>query len=242
MKVKNPSTGNFEEVYVKALDSLPVGSEIDFTGNASDIPAGWEQSSGSQDMARATNIDNLTEAGDYSIFRATGTLPAGYSQDDATFMLNVKTSSQGKIQTLYPVGTPEIYERYMTQYGWSEWVVVTDIYSTDEQIIGTWKDGKPIYRKVYTTYTITTGTPVDTIILDSAFNNKNIVNSYGKIQVKSGTNVWDVTIGSPDVGFGIISTVNHALHSGILFFNRTTNAYGYLQSVNIIVEYTKTTD
>lgn len=43
MKVKNPSTGNFEEVYVKALDSLPVGAEIDFTGSASDIPVGWEQ-------------------------------------------------------------------------------------------------------------------------------------------------------------------------------------------------------
>lgn len=43
MKVKNPSTGNFEEVYVKALDSLPVGSEIDFTGSVSDIPVGWEQ-------------------------------------------------------------------------------------------------------------------------------------------------------------------------------------------------------
>jgi hypothetical protein len=43
MKVKNPSTGNFEEVYVKALDSLPVGTEVDFTGSASDIPAGWEQ-------------------------------------------------------------------------------------------------------------------------------------------------------------------------------------------------------
>lgn len=43
MKVKNPSTGNFEEVYVKALDSLPVGTEVDFTGSASDIPVGWEQ-------------------------------------------------------------------------------------------------------------------------------------------------------------------------------------------------------
>lgn len=43
MKAKNPSTGNFEEVYVKALDSLPVGTEIDFTGSASDIPVGWEQ-------------------------------------------------------------------------------------------------------------------------------------------------------------------------------------------------------
>ena len=43
MKVKNPSTGNFEEVYIKALDSLPVGTEVDFAGSASDIPVGWEQ-------------------------------------------------------------------------------------------------------------------------------------------------------------------------------------------------------
>lgn len=46
MKARNPSTGNFEEVYVKALDSLPVGSEIDFTGSASNIPIGWEEVDG----------------------------------------------------------------------------------------------------------------------------------------------------------------------------------------------------
>lgn len=43
MKARNPSTGNLEEVYVKALDSMPVGSEIDFIGSTSDIPTGWEQ-------------------------------------------------------------------------------------------------------------------------------------------------------------------------------------------------------
>ena len=43
MKARNPSTGNLEEVYVKALDSLPVGTEVDFNGSTSDIPAGWEQ-------------------------------------------------------------------------------------------------------------------------------------------------------------------------------------------------------
>jgi len=46
MKVKNPSTGNFEEVYVKALDGLPVGTEVDFDGTSTDIPVGWEQVSG----------------------------------------------------------------------------------------------------------------------------------------------------------------------------------------------------
>ena len=43
MKALNPSTGNLEEVYVKALDSMPVGAEIDFTGADSDIPLGWEK-------------------------------------------------------------------------------------------------------------------------------------------------------------------------------------------------------
>ena len=43
MKARNPSTGNLEEVYVKALDSLPVGTELDFNGSVSDIPIGWEQ-------------------------------------------------------------------------------------------------------------------------------------------------------------------------------------------------------
>ena len=43
MKALNPSTGTLETVYVKALDSLPVGAEIDFTGADSDIPLGWEK-------------------------------------------------------------------------------------------------------------------------------------------------------------------------------------------------------
>lgn len=43
MKARNPSTGNLETVYVKALDSLPVGSVLDFTGSSADVPAGWEE-------------------------------------------------------------------------------------------------------------------------------------------------------------------------------------------------------
>ena len=43
MKYKNPNTGNFDTLYVKALDSMPVGTEVDFDGQASDIPVGWEE-------------------------------------------------------------------------------------------------------------------------------------------------------------------------------------------------------
>ena len=42
VRVKDPSTGQFKEIYVKALDSLPVGAEIDFDGDSADIPDGWE--------------------------------------------------------------------------------------------------------------------------------------------------------------------------------------------------------
>lgn len=42
-KVLNPTTGQLEELYVKALDSMPVGSVIEFTGSSADVPTGWEE-------------------------------------------------------------------------------------------------------------------------------------------------------------------------------------------------------
>lgn len=54
MEAKNPNTGNLEKVYVKALDSLPVGTEVDFTGSASDIPLGWEAISGQNKIKKTS--------------------------------------------------------------------------------------------------------------------------------------------------------------------------------------------
>lgn len=54
MKYKD-SQGNFKEIYVKALDSMPVGSEIDFNGTSADIPAGWEQV-----QAKQINLETAT--------------------------------------------------------------------------------------------------------------------------------------------------------------------------------------
>lgn len=41
MKARNPSTGTLETVYVKALDSMPVGTIVDYDGDT--IPTGWEE-------------------------------------------------------------------------------------------------------------------------------------------------------------------------------------------------------
>lgn len=42
MGVRVKDEGQFKEIYVKALDSMPVGTIVDYDGQTSDIPTGWE--------------------------------------------------------------------------------------------------------------------------------------------------------------------------------------------------------
>jgi hypothetical protein len=42
MGVRVKDNSQFKEMYVKALDSMPVGAEIDFDGDSADIPDGWK--------------------------------------------------------------------------------------------------------------------------------------------------------------------------------------------------------
>ena len=76
MKAKNPNTGNFEEVYIKAIDSLPIGTTVDYTGSERDIPYGWEKVIGQNKITkttanraiagRALNIENNSITDSYS--------------------------------------------------------------------------------------------------------------------------------------------------------------------------------
>lgn len=59
MKAKNPSTGNFEEVYVKAIDALPIGTTVEYTGSSSNIPAGWEAVSGQNKITKTSQARAL---------------------------------------------------------------------------------------------------------------------------------------------------------------------------------------
>ena len=52
MKYKDPVTGELKDIYVKASDTLPVGSVVDYDGE--DIPAGWEQIE--DDSLKAVNM------------------------------------------------------------------------------------------------------------------------------------------------------------------------------------------
>ena len=41
--MKYKLNGNWVDLSIKALDSMPVGSVVDFDGSVADIPTGWEQ-------------------------------------------------------------------------------------------------------------------------------------------------------------------------------------------------------
>ena len=108
--------------------------------------------------------------------------------------------------------------------------------STTEQIIGTWTDGKPLYRKTYLISYYTYGTDFDDIQLETD-NTINLVKSYGYL-ILSG---FQVGIGTGDIGFGIISNVNSNTN-GLLYISRTHGSFGSYEGCRITIEYTKTTD
>ena len=116
--------------------------------------------------------------------------------------------------------------------------ITTDVYSTEETRIGTWTDGKPLYRKVIHTTTGTSGSPktiqsvanwgIDTVITLYSIvqkSNSNAVNS----QYPSG--FWYSTTNF--VSLYIYYDALISLHAESLYNNRP---------LDIIIEYTKKTD
>lgn len=109
-------------------------------------------------------------------------------------------------------------------------------YSTEEQVIGKWRDGKTLYKKTYVEFDYIEGEQFDDITFETN-TNINIKRSYGRMMLSD----FNLTMPTPDVGFGAISSV-YQNTSGLIYMHRTHGAYGTLQSLEITIEYTKTTD
>ena len=127
---------------------------------------------------------------------------------------------------------------------WEEVIIMNEIkqskqhnYSEDEQIVGKWIDGKPLYRKVITTQmpqVTTSNSPVTKTIEHNIVNAmfKKIelysIDDLGNCMAQSYTNVGDYFFAWVD------SSVNLYIRSNRQDFNNRTAI--------IILEYTKTTD
>lgn len=111
-----------------------------------------------------------------------------------------------------------------------------DKYSTNESVVGTWVDDKPIYRKVFTQANTNN-------ISNVAPNNENIIRMECYIR-RTGTNAWR----SLPWLFVSSNTYGGASWAGGFYFNNNAinfqlgSELGTIDKLIFIIEYTKTID
>ena len=116
----------------------------------------------------------------------------------------------------------------------NETYLVNDLYKTNEIRIGTWIDGKPIYRKVFVG---TTSSTYDYFLFASNINM--IINTYGYIKY-DGTNWTSILncVGNLSVTYNFTLDIAGANNSVWANYSSSLKGKDYI----IIMEYTKTTD
>lgn len=146
MKYRDPKTGEIKSISVKASDTLPIGSVVDFEGT--EIPEGWEQII--DNCAKYTEKDlNDVKGGIIFGYAHRCTNRPGSGENGNVFFFphtDYPDTYGNQIYISRPSG--HIHCRTLENGVWSKWVSITNDYSTTEEIIGKWIDGKPIYRKV----------------------------------------------------------------------------------------------
>ena len=148
-----------------------------------------------------------------------------------------------KVGDTLPIGAEVDYEGSVVPNGWEK-VDDPNEYSTTEQVIGKWKDGKPIYRSVIE-YTLS----IDTSTYYGTYTGAaDIIKSIDtlvdyKFYVYNGTLIFPIpnfggTNNDRDCGIYIQRS-----YGGIGFqcFARSINNFNG-KPAQIILEYTKTTD
>lgn len=116
-------------------------------------------------------------------------------------------------------------------------------YSTTATIIGTWTNGKPIYRKVIESTTFLQNP--DYYFVDT--NIEQFINQYGYVQRKDYTNIWQFMpsrIGSA-MSISFLASNSQSGSGGVQidWGSSWTSSYSTIfNKIVIVVEYTKTTD
>lgn len=102
MKYRANSQDTWHKIKVKALDGMPVGSIVDYDGQASDIPSGWEQQGNDYSTTETDTGQTWTDG--KKIYRKvlTGTLSSSGSNnagdvEDIGDVVNISGTIKGTI-------------------------------------------------------------------------------------------------------------------------------------------------
>ena len=107
-------------------------------------------------------------------------------------------------------------------------------YSTTEEVVGTWIDGKPIYRKTFNNISVTSS-EYSVISIATGLTIDNLINISGYL-VNNGR--WIVTLNSIDIQYANMARVSYDKQTSSLELI-TQNWTG---TATVTIEYTKTTD
>lgn len=157
----------------------------------------------------------------------------------------MKVRSNGELKELVirandsiPANSVIEYEGDVVPEGYEKVEDKGEIYSTEEQRIGTWIDGKPIYRKTIIDTTFRTD------FYSVANNIKQFVNQYGYVQRKDYPKASQLinSRASTDMSIQFLAS-NTEVGIQIDWGSNWKNNYSTLfDKIIITVEYTKTTD
>ena len=107
-------------------------------------------------------------------------------------------------------------------------------YSTTEEVVGTWIDGKPIYRKTFNNISITSS-EYSVISIATGLTIDNLINISGYL-VNNGR--WIVTLNSADIQYANMARVSYDKQTSSL----ELIAQNWTGTATVTIEYTKNTD
>lgn len=117
-------------------------------------------------------------------------------------------------------------------------VTERDVYSTTEQVMGQWTDGKPIYRRVFSGAITNTANARATITLWSGSPIKKIISVGGWIRYSAaGVNAFPLAEGAGEYRFTYVQDGTNNLNLAVFSATAYTG-----RPYEIWIEYTKTTD
>ena len=107
-------------------------------------------------------------------------------------------------------------------------------YSTTEEVIGTWIDGKPIYRKTFNNISVTSSEH-STIPIATGLTIDNLINISGYL-VNNGR--WIIPLNAVDIQYANMVRVSYDKQTSSL----ELVAQNWTGTATVTIEYTKTTD
>lgn len=162
--------------------------------------------------------------------------PAGKTVDGWWWVIHLVHNDKYQRQIAFSfLNNSEIYTRMQNNGTWNNWTIISGEYSTNEKIIGTWIDGKPIYRKTFT-FTTPSGNQ-DYTINTNISNIGTVISCTGGIIASNGSLIPIPTA----IDFsGTIYATSLRVYQGNIYY-KGNSSYGNSQAYAVI-EYTKTTD